>query len=254
LPRRSSADIEPEADDLPSIDADLLEEAWPEAEAQADWRNVETERFHNRRLPAPEGWPDWSDLLDARTLGVSFSVSRRGVGGLEFFAWPVAGTKRYSGVGQGEAADPRRSRTAILPMADLDDIGDPLVADDDGDVFSAPSLPPVGDDDEDPFASSGTDPRLNVEGLVALHVRASHQDVDTAVFGAPELESSGAFSVEPDVDFEGLGAFVGLERDVTRDELLLPRPRSVVATKALADPLSGTDSGEGEPSDSDERV
>jgi hypothetical protein len=236
-------------EDLPSLDAELLEDAWPEVPGlPADWRSVETELFHNRRLPTPDAWPEWSDLLDARTMGVSFSVSKRGVAGLEFFAWPLQGSKRYSGVGQGESADPRRSRTAILPMADLDD-ADPFVAEDDGDVFSAPSLPPApAEEDDDPFASRTTDPRLNVEGLVARHVRASHQDVDTAVFDTPD------FGVEPDVALDSLGGFAGLEPDVTRDEMVLPRPRPLVATKALADPLSGTDSGESEPNDSDERV
>jgi hypothetical protein len=133
-------------------------------------------------------------------------------------------------------------------MADLDD-ADPSVAEDDGDVFSAPSLPPApAEDDDDPFASRTTDPRLNVEGLVARHVRASHQDVDTAVFDTPD------FGAEPDVALDSLGGFAGLEPDVTRDEMVLPRPRPLVATKALADPLSGTDSGESEPNDSDERV
>jgi hypothetical protein len=263
LPRRSTEEAVVDAEDLPSLDADLLEEAWPDAAAATDWRSIETELFHNRRLPEPDGWPDWSDLLDARTMGVSFAVSKRGVVGLEFFAWPVKGTKRYSGIGQGDAADPRRTRTAILPMADLDDAPDASLADDDGDVFSAPSLPPVAADDDDPFASTGTDPRLNVEGLVARHVRASHQDADTAVFDAPDssawakpggLSRSGHPGAEPDVALDGLGGFAGFEPDVTRDEMVLPRPRPIVATKALADPLSGTDSGESEPNDSDERI
>lgn len=257
LPRRSAVDATgddtpPGADseDLPSLDPELLEEAWPEEPGglSVGWRSVETELFHTRGLPPPDAWPAWSDLCDARTMGVSFSVSKRGVAGLEFFAWPPQGSKRYSGVGQGEAADPRRTRTAILPMADLDD-ADPSLAEDDGDVFSAPSpLPSPAEDDDDAFASRSTDPRLNVEGLVARHVRASHQEVDTAVFETPD------FGAEPDVVLDGLGGFVDLEPDVTRDEMMLPRPRPLVATKALADPLSGTDSGEGEPGDSDERV
>lgn len=224
-----------DAEELPSVEADLLNpEAWPGALPLDDseaWPSLETELFTSRRLPSPEGWPAWSDLLDARTMGVSFAVNRRGTVALEFFSWPLQGTKRYSGVGQGDPSDPRRHRTAIVPIADvLDDFDEHTSDSGDEDVFSAPSEPEV-----DPFAPQGTDPRLNVEGLVARHVRASHKDVadDAVVF---------------DDVISGLGR--QSDPDATRDEMHLPALHRT-SPGVFADPTSGTDSGEAAESSSD---
>jgi len=224
-----------DAEELPSVEADLLNpEAWPGVLPLDDadaWPSLTTELFTSRRLPGPEGWPAWSDLLDARTMGVSFAVNRRGTVGLEFFSWPLHGTKRYSGVGQGDSSDPRRHSTAIVPIADgLDDFDEHTADSGDEDVFSAPSEP-----ETDPFAPQGTDPRLNVEGLVARHVRASHKDVadDAVVF---------------DDVISGLGR--QSDPDATRDEMHLPALHRT-SPGVFADPTSGTDSGEAADSSSD---
>ncbi len=254
-------------DALVSVDADLIDsEAWPDAspfEPGLSLDAVETELFSSRLLPPPMPWPEWSDLIDARTMGVSFSFSKRGQAHLEFFSWPVTGTKRYSGTGQGESSDPRRQRTSIVPMADgLDSDAPP--GDDDDDVFSgpssaapagAPSAPPKPpkppalatphwdppSSGQDPFEQQGTDPRMNVEGLVARHVRASHRDVsdDGDLFDdvIPELDTSRGPSADA---AGGLDRDVGVEpnddnRDETMDEMRLP-------ALALAAPFDGIES------------
>jgi len=218
--------------DLPSVDtAELLDlDQWPAA-AGDDLASLATELFSNRPLPAVGGWPRWSDLLDAPTMGVAFTVGKRGLTGVELFAWPTQGSKRYSGVGQGDSSDPRRSSRTSIALADalsFDDLA--ADGDGDGDVFSAPPSdrppPPPVLDGADPFSPQGTDPRLNVEGVVAKNVRKSHKDLadDPVVLGDM-----------PDQD-----------PDATRDEMMLPALRR----SSIVDPISGTASGEGEASSS----
>jgi hypothetical protein len=227
-----STDGGDDGDDLPSVEADLLNlDDLVTGEASA-WPLLATEIFRSRPLPAVEQWPGWPVLVDDRVMGASFSVSKRGVVGLEYFSWPRTATKRYSGQGHGEHDDPRQQRTAIVPIVDgLDELDDSHTDSGDGDVFSAPSPP-----EADPFEAQGTDPRLNVEGLVARHVRATHADID---------DDLGVFDVLSSAD-RG-------DPDATRDELLLPGVRPLPSAGQV-EPTSGTDSGEAAESSEPDRT
>ena len=218
--------------DLPSVEADLLNlDDLVTGEASA-WPLLAMEIFRSRPLPAVEQWSGWPLLVDDRIMGASFSASKRGVVGLEYFSWPRTATKRYSGQGHGAHDDPRQQRTAIVPIVDgLDELDDSRSDSGDGDVFSAPSVP-----EADPFEAQGTDPRLNVEGLVARHVRATHADID---------DDLGVFDVLSSVD-RG-------DPDATRDELFLPGVRPL-PSGGQVEPTSGTESGEAADSSEPDRT
>ncbi|MDP2342867.1 MAG: hypothetical protein Q8O67_18060 [Deltaproteobacteria bacterium] len=203
-------------EDLPSADADLLSPGpaggWHEepgdwelrTDHSADddvvdaWPSLElgeTLVLDLRSLPDPEPWPVWSDLVDARAVGVFCSYGKRGLQNVESFTWPTTTTKRFS---RGEHADE--------PQPDVPD--NDVFAGGDVDLFaSSPEL--------DPFAPTGTDPRLNVEGVVMRAVRAAHGDGDGDVFS-----SSG-------------------DGDATRDEMPLP-------ALAIATPNNDPSSSDGD--------
>jgi hypothetical protein len=219
-------------DDLPSVEADLVNlDDLSTGETSAE-PVLATAIVSSRPLPVVEHWAGWPMLVDDRIVGASFSLSKRGVLGLEYFSWPRTATKRYSGQGHGDHDDPRRQRTVIVPIVDgLDDLDDSHSDSGDGDVFSAPSVP-----EADPFEAQGTDPRLNVEGLVARHLRATHADIDDDL-----------------VVFDVLNSVDRGDPDATRDELVLPGVRPS-AFGVLVESTSGTDSGEAADSSEPDRT
>ena len=210
---------------LPSVEAELLdgwEDDTPEGGEHA-LAAQPTELLTRRSLPDNVAWPSSFDDDEPEIAGMAWSVSRRGQTGIETFAWPAVGSKRYGG--QGDAFEL--------------DTGD-------ADVFSPPPPPPMLAP-PDPFAAQVTDPRLNVEGLVARHVRASHTDV----------------FADDDVDIDGHAALFGDDPDATSDELPLPRLLSETPAQGLLrapphgapldrsivddDDRSASSSGEGNP-------
>ncbi len=202
---------------LLSVEAELIDGGWeqdtPNGDDVDDGETRPTLRSR-RSMPAPAPWPTLDVDEDPQIAGTAWSMSRRGQLGVESFGWPVVGSKRYSGQGDAVAHDD----------------------DDDADVFSAPPPPPS----LDPFAAQVTDPRLNVEGLVARHVRANHNDI----------------FADDDVGIDDL------DPDATSDERPMPGPLratsapSAVRAAALRfepslhgddDDRSASSSGEGNP-------
>lgn len=174
-----------ELDDLPSADADLVSLDDPGAAAgsgkwglaqegaPSDSDPNQTLVLTHRSLPTPEPWPDDHDPPPARSMGMACSYSRRGQHNVEPVLWPATGTKRYS---RGEPY-PEHNDADVFAAGHNDD----ALFGDHGSDHSSGVV-------DDPFARIGTDPRLNVEGVVAKNVRAAHGDdhldvdVDADVF------------------------------------------------------------------------
>jgi hypothetical protein len=148
------SNIDDEALDLPSMEAELLDD--------------DTVMLV-RPLPLPTS--DERLAAAAPVVAAGWTVSRRGTpSGLEHFGWPTTGTRREL----------------------IHDVAAP----DDGDVFSSPATPAVGD----PYEARDSDPSLDVEHIVARNTRVADIFADSDV---DLLRSSDA--------------------DVTRDEMPLPR-------------------------------
>ncbi len=200
-----------ELDDLPSADADLidLDDGGGAAAGSGKWGLAQagdndgatsdpnqTLVLTHRALPTPEAWPDDHDPPPARAMGMACSYSRRGQHNVEPVLWPATGTKRYS---RGEPY-PESNDVDVFAAGHSDDA---LFGDHGGDPVSA-SAP------FDPFARTGTDPRLNVEGVVAKNVRAAHGDVRVDV------------DVDADADVDVFSTTATGEGEVTSDNLTPP--------------------------------
>lgn len=150
-------------------------------------------------------------------VGLCWVEGRRGAQGHERVAWPWSGTKRYAGLADADLtgdddAEVFGAATSAPPPPPPPSLG----------VYAAPSLAPP-----DPFAAQITDPRLNVEGLVARHVRAGLDDV----------------FARDDVDVDHLHA----DPDATSDELRLPLRPTAHLDVMTQQPLSERSSDEDAP-------
>lgn len=202
----SDADDDSDEGDLPSMEAELISD-WegdtPRGGLQATVTTAWIEA--PSRVPSPSPWPP-DPTLPLVLVGASWSMSRRGQLGVEALSWPAQGTRRASGM-----AEPLDGH------------------DDDADVFGPPPGPPSVDEvtnvgpapPPDPFAPQTTDPGLNVEGLVARHVRESHNDV---------------FAADIDVDFDAGPRAAGLVHRAFADDV------AFADDSAFADGRFGDDS------------
>ncbi len=216
--RPLAPDIEPktdpgwrEGDDLPSADAELVTAGdWDHAPAEAAaWPALELSEtlvFDPRSLPEADAWPPGSDLVDARPIGTFCSFGKRGAQNVEQVTWPTDGTKRFS----RSEVPPEPADSDVFASGHSDPFAAPPELDWSSSSPAVAAAPPapIG---LDPFAPAATDPRLNVEGVVARAFRTAQgdSDVDADVFSGSGAGDAGDEILGPQAGRPILGPQAG---------------------------------------------